>query len=92
MKAKGSYSGLDSFSLSFSTIKTELLQLSGSDASTSRINDLFDAGREEEARMALRKALDEITRDLAVDQAGRRSSLDRKAPDTVASLLLDLEF
>jgi hypothetical protein len=95
MKAKSSYSGLESFFLSFSTKKTELLQLPGSNASMSRINDLFDAGREEEARMALRQALEEITRDLAVDQAGgkgSRSLIDRKEPDTVASLLLNLEF
>ena len=92
MKAKGSYSGLDSFSLSFSTRKSDLLQLSGSDASMTRINDLFDAGREEEARVALRKALDEITRDLDVDRAGGRSVPDRKAPDSVASLLLDLVY
>jgi hypothetical protein len=92
MKAKSNYSGLDSFSLSFSTRKAELLQLSGSDAGMSRINELFDSGREEEARTALRQALNEITRDLDADPGGGRSLLDRKEPDTVASLLLDLEF
>ena len=95
MKAKVNYSGLDSFSLSFSAKKSELLQLSGGDASVTRINDLFDSGREEEARMALRKALDEITRDVTADRcggSGRRGSIDRNGPDTVSSLLLDLEF
>lgn len=64
MKAKSGYSRLESIPLSFSTRRPGLLGLSGNDAKVRLINDLFDAGDEEEARRMLRKALDEVTRDL----------------------------
>lgn len=64
MKAKSNYSGLDSFPLSYSTKQPEVLKLSGKDASMRLINDLFESGEEEEARKMLRKALDEVTRNL----------------------------
>lgn len=93
MKAKRSYSGLESFSLSFSMKKDDLLHLPGNDARMSRIHELFDAGREDEARTALRQALDDITRDLDIDRAGGSSvRSNSRSGDTVASLLLDLEF
>lgn len=64
MKAKRGYCGLESFSLSVPGKRPEVLELSGNAAQTRLINELFDSGEEEEARRVLRKALDEVTRDL----------------------------
>lgn len=70
MKAKRGYSGLESFTLSFSAKGAGLLTLSGNDAKAGIINELLDSGREEEARRMLRKTLAEMTRDLDTVLAG----------------------
>lgn len=66
MKVKTSYSGLGGFSPSVSipTGKHDLLKLSGNDAKMGLINELFDSGRETEARVLLRTALDEVMQNL----------------------------
>lgn len=64
MKAKKGYSGLDSFPLSFTSSKTDLLSVAGNDAKVRQIGELFDSGAEAEARNLLRKALQEVTQNL----------------------------
>lgn len=94
MKAKSGYSGLESFPLSLSTNRPGLLRLSGHDAKVRLINDLFDAGNEEEARRMLRKALDEVTRDLdRILGDGRQPGTagDKTGPNGEAALLLAVE-
>ena len=82
MKAKGNYSGLDSFSLSFSTKKDELLHLPGNDARMGRINELFDAGR-------TLRAIDQ-TGDFRFEQGKQRAFADsahyESASETVTLL------
>ncbi len=94
MKAKKGYSGLESFTLSFSTKGSELLTLSGNDAEAGIINELLDSGREEEARRMLRKTLAEMTRDLDTVLDGkksRRRALDGTCKDLEVSPALGLE-
>jgi len=66
MKVKISYSGIGGFSpsLAMPTAKHELLKLSGNDVKMGVINELFDSGREAEARALLRAALDEVLQNL----------------------------
>lgn len=64
MKAKKGYSGLDSFPLTFSSSKPDLLSVAGNDARVRQIGELFDSGAETEARSLLRKALHEVTHNL----------------------------
>lgn len=92
MKAKSGYSGIDSFSLSFSRKNPELLQLSGNDGKMRLINDLFDGGEEEEARKLLRKTLGEVTRhlDTILTEGGKTDAVSDDA-EPGASLLLTLE-
>ncbi len=97
MKVKTSYSGLGGFapSLSLPTGKQDLLKLSGNDAKMGLINELFDSGREAEARVLLRKALDEVIRDLDRVMADG-AAVPHKAPNAgvfseAISLALHLE-
>jgi hypothetical protein len=92
MKAKKSYSGLESFPLSFSTRQPELLSVSGNDANMRLINDLFDSGAEEEARRMLRKTLAEVTRNLDAILADGGDVSVKAEPDMVASLALSVEI
>jgi len=64
MKAKSSYTGLESISLSFSAKSPELLKLPGDNARMGLINDLFDSGNPDEARKMLRSALADISLNL----------------------------
>lgn len=64
MKAKSSYTGLESISLSFSTKSPDLLKLPGNNAKMGIINDLFDSGDPDEARKLLRNALADISQNL----------------------------
>lgn len=64
MKAKSSYTGLESISLSFSAKSHDLLKLSGDNAKMGVINDLFDSGNADEARKQLRSALADISQNL----------------------------
>ncbi|NTW79415.1 MAG: hypothetical protein HGB32_04635 [Geobacteraceae bacterium] len=64
MKAKSSYTGLESVSLSFSTKSSDLFKLPGNNATMGIINDLFDSGDPEEARKQLRSALADISQNL----------------------------
>ncbi len=98
MKVKTSYSGLGGFSRSFSlpTGKDDLLKLSGNDAKMGLINELFDSGREAEAKVLLRTALDEVMRNLdriMADGAAEESHHVHKgvAFSEVISLALNLE-
>ena len=94
MKAKSGYSGIESFSLSFSKKNPELLKLSGNDGKMRLINDLFDSGEEEEARKLLRKTLGEVTRhlDTILTEGGKTDAVsDDTEAGAAASLLLSLE-
>jgi LPS O-antigen subunit length determinant protein (WzzB/FepE family) len=64
MKAKSSYTGLESISLSFSTKSTDLMKLPGDNSRMGIINDLFDSGNPDEARKVLRNALADISQNL----------------------------
>lgn len=64
MKAKRGFSGLELFPLSFSSRKSDLLSVAGSDAKMREIGELLDSGAEAEARDLLRKALYEVTHNL----------------------------
>lgn len=91
MKAKKGYSGLESFPLSFSSTKTELLKLPGNDGKMRLINDLFDSGEDVEARSMLRKALYEVTHNLDRILAEGRGVSEKSEPGLVASLSLNVE-
>ena len=64
MKAKSSYTGLESISLSFSTKSSDLFKLPGNNSKMGIINDLFDSGDPDEARKQLRSALADISQNL----------------------------
>ena len=76
MKAKKGYSGLESFPLSLSSKRTDLLSLAGSDAKMRLIGDLFDSGEDAEARIMLRKALHEVTHNLDKVLADERDAAE----------------
>ena len=94
MKAKSSYTGLESISLSFSTKSPDLLKLPGNNAMMGIINDLFDSGDPDEARNKLRNALADISQNLdkILADEGKKNDPDNfnRMVDTV-SLKLSLE-
>ncbi len=94
MKAKSCYTGLASISLSFSTKSPDLLKLPGNNGKIGIINDLFDAGDEDEARRLLRSALADISQNLdkiLADEGKKAAKNDRTELVDLGSLKLSLE-
>jgi hypothetical protein len=94
MKAKSAYTGLADISLSFSTKSPDLLKLPGNNAKLGLINDLFDAGDEDEARRLLRSALADISQNLdkiLADEGQKNGMNDHAGLADMASLKLSLE-
>lgn len=93
MKAKSSYTGLESISLSFSAKNPELLKLPGDNGRMGLINDLFDSGNPDEARKLLRNALADISQNLdkILATEGEKAHDDRNGLADSAFLKLSLE-
>ena len=93
MKAKSSYTGLESISLSFSAKNPELLKLPGDNGRMGLINDLFDSGNPDEARKLLRNALADISQNLdkILATEGEKARDDRNEMADAAFLKLSLE-
>lgn len=93
MKAKSSYTGLESISLSFSAKSPELLKLPGDTSRMGLINDLFDSGNPDEARKVLRSALADISQNLdkILATEGEKAHDDRNELADTAFLKLSLE-
>lgn len=93
MKAKSSYTGLESISLSFSTKNSDVLKLSGENAKMGLINDLFDSGNPDEARRVLRSALADISQNLdkiLADDVKNKDLSSSAEPADLAFLKLNL--
>ncbi|MHB8057183.1 MAG: hypothetical protein ACYDHC_04730 [Desulfuromonadaceae bacterium] len=93
MKAKSSYTGLESISLSFSTKNPELLRLPGDNGRMGLINDLFDSGNPEEAKKLLRSTLADISGNLdkILSTEAEKAHDDRNELSDAAFLKLSLE-
>ncbi|MHB8120706.1 MAG: hypothetical protein ACYDG4_01015 [Desulfuromonadaceae bacterium] len=92
MKAKSSYTGLESVSLSFSAKNPEVLKLTGDNARMGLINDLFDSGNPDEARKQLRNALADISQNLDKILAAEKRDQDTISdPADTTFLTLRLE-
>lgn len=95
MKAKKGYSGLGTFAPSVAMESAGWLKVRGNEGKVRLINELFDSGRDEEARTLLRDLLGEVTRDLdrmLADElsASRDTGLgDNKVPSVMASASLN---
>lgn len=92
MKAKSSYTGLESVALSFSSKSADLLKLPGDNAKMGLINDLFDSGNPDEARKLLRNALADISQNLdkILANEGEKGHDDSNALCDMAFLKLSL--
>jgi hypothetical protein len=81
--------------LAMPTAKHDLLKLSGNDTKMGAINELFDSGREAEARALLRMALEEVMQNLdrvmAEEAAEPHKAHNAGAFSDVISLALQLE-
>lgn len=97
MKAKSGYSGLGTSTRCISAKCSEWLKIPGKDSKVRTISELFDSGNEEEARKALRKVLEEVTRNIdrvthgrgSANRNGRRH--DEELPSVPAVLPLNME-
>lgn len=96
MKAKSGYSGMGNIDRCKSAKSSEWLKIPGKDSKVRLISELFDAGKEEEARKALREVLDEVTQniDRVMDGKGSANRSGRRyeeLPSVSAVLPLNME-